>query len=138
MEGVRFHDLYEAHPDFDIDVTTEQQLLLDHYVVVLHHLFYWYSAPALIEQWEDLVLTHGWAYRSGGCRAQRQVGLLTEPRASTGERGCGLHHREGQAILVRIWIAHRASVRAGDSFLLAKVPTSMRRSAQNGSRKAPG
>ena len=66
IDGVTLHDLYEAYPDFDIDVATEQQLLLDHDVIVLHHPFYWYSTPALIKQWEDLVLTHGWAYGSGG------------------------------------------------------------------------
>ncbi|MBT8450728.1 MAG: NAD(P)H-dependent oxidoreductase [Deltaproteobacteria bacterium] len=66
IDGVTVHDLYEEYPDFDIDVATEQQLLLEHDVIVLHHPFYWYSTPALIKQWEDLVLTHGWAYGSGG------------------------------------------------------------------------
>ena len=66
MDGVTVHDLYEEYPDFDVDVATEQQLLLEHDVIVLHHPFYWYSTPALIKQWEDLVLTHGWAYGSGG------------------------------------------------------------------------
>ncbi len=66
MDGVTVHDLYEEYPDFDIDVAREQQLLLEHDVIVLHHPFYWYSTPALIKQWEDLVLTHGWAYGGGG------------------------------------------------------------------------
>jgi glutathione-regulated potassium-efflux system ancillary protein KefG len=34
--------------------------------VVAQHPFYWYSAPALIKEWIDLVLTHGWAYGEGG------------------------------------------------------------------------
>ena len=66
IPGLYFHDLYEAYPDFDIDVRKEQQLLLDHDVIVLQHPFYWYSAPALIKQWLDLVLEHGWAYGTGG------------------------------------------------------------------------
>jgi len=33
---------------------------------VFQHPFYWYSAPALIKQWQDLVLEHGWAYGRGG------------------------------------------------------------------------
>lgn len=66
LAGVTFHDLYEAYPDFYIDVEREQELLLLHDVIVFHHPFYWYSAPALVKQWEDLVLEHGWAYGSKG------------------------------------------------------------------------
>jgi glutathione-regulated potassium-efflux system ancillary protein KefG len=66
LEGVTFNDLYEAYPDFDVDVDREQELLLAHDVIVLQHPFYWYSTPALIKQWEDLVLQHGWAYGTEG------------------------------------------------------------------------
>jgi glutathione-regulated potassium-efflux system ancillary protein KefG len=66
LPGVTFHDLYEAYPDFDVDVKHEQELLSAHEVVVLQHPFYWYSTPPLIKQWEDLVLEHGWAYGTGG------------------------------------------------------------------------
>lgn len=70
MKGVTFHDLYEEYPDFDIDVQKEQALLLSHDVIVLQHPFYWYSAPALIKQWLDLVLEHGWAYGARGTMLQ--------------------------------------------------------------------
>ncbi|OLY92851.1 Kef-type potassium/proton antiporter accessory protein, CPA2 family [Cnuella takakiae] len=63
---VTFHDLYEAYPDFNIDIATEQQLLLSHDIIAFQHPFYWYSAPAIIKQWMDLVLEHGWAYGSEG------------------------------------------------------------------------
>jgi glutathione-regulated potassium-efflux system ancillary protein KefG len=66
LSGVTFHDLYEAYPDFDIDVHREQELLLEHDIVVLQHPFFWYSTPPLVKQWEDLVLEHGWAYGTGG------------------------------------------------------------------------
>lgn len=61
-----FHDVYEEYPDFDIDVRREQALLLEHDVIVLQHPLYWYSTPALLKQWEDLVLEHGWAYGAHG------------------------------------------------------------------------
>jgi glutathione-regulated potassium-efflux system ancillary protein KefG len=64
--GLTFRDLYESYPDFDIDVEREQQLLLAHELIVFQHPFYWYSTPALLKQWEDLVLEHGWAYGSRG------------------------------------------------------------------------
>lgn len=66
IQGLTFHDLYEAYPDFDVDVEREQTLLLKHDIIILHHPFYWYSAPALVKQWLDLVLEHGWAYGRAG------------------------------------------------------------------------
>lgn len=63
---ITVHDLYEAYPDFDIDVPREQQLLSAHDVFVFQHPFFWYSTPPLLKQWEDLVLEHGWAYGRRG------------------------------------------------------------------------
>lgn len=60
------HDLYEAYPDFDVDVPREQALLEAHDVIVCQHPLFWYSTPALVKQWFDLVLEHGWAYGSHG------------------------------------------------------------------------
>ncbi len=64
--GVTFQDLYERYPDFHIDVAAEQSLLVEHDVIVMQHPFYWYSAPALLKEWLDLVLEHGWAYGHDG------------------------------------------------------------------------
>ncbi|GAB4018486.1 NAD(P)H-dependent oxidoreductase [Spirosoma koreense] len=63
---VTVNDLYEAYPDFDIDIDREQELLLQHDYVLLHHPLYWYSAPAITKQWIDLTLEHGWAYGRQG------------------------------------------------------------------------
>ncbi len=56
LENVTIHDLYELYPDFNIDVPHEQQLLLEHDIILWHHPLYWYHAPALLKQWIDLVL----------------------------------------------------------------------------------
>jgi glutathione-regulated potassium-efflux system ancillary protein KefG len=79
LAGATLHDLYEAYPDFDVDVKREQALLVAHDVVVLQHPFYWYGTPALVKQWEDLVLEHGWAYGTGGTalRGKRLVSAIT-------------------------------------------------------------
>ena len=66
LEHIYFHDLYETYPDLDIDIMKEQQLLLEHDVIIWQHPFYWYSAPAIIKQWLDLVLEHNWAYGAKG------------------------------------------------------------------------
>jgi glutathione-regulated potassium-efflux system ancillary protein KefG len=66
MRGIVFHDLYEAYPEFDIDVSHEQGLLEANDVIVFQHPFFWYSTPAIIKEWQDLVLEHDWAYGSKG------------------------------------------------------------------------
>jgi glutathione-regulated potassium-efflux system ancillary protein KefG len=62
LEGVTIHDLYELYPTLAIDVRREQKLLTEHDVVIFQHPFYWYSTPAIMKEWQDLVLEHGWAY----------------------------------------------------------------------------
>lgn len=66
LPGVTVHDLYETYPDFAIDVDREQALLAEHDAVVCQHPFFWYSAPAIVKEWLDLVLEHGWAYGRHG------------------------------------------------------------------------
>jgi glutathione-regulated potassium-efflux system ancillary protein KefG len=83
LPGVTFHDLYEAYPDFDVDVRREQALLTAHQLVVAQHPFYWYSAPALLKQWQDLVLEHGWAYGRDG---KALAGKLWLSAVTTGGR----------------------------------------------------
>lgn len=64
--GITFNDLYENYPDFYIDVEKEKRSLLEHDIIVWHHPFYWYSAPAILKEWFDLVLQHGFAYGTHG------------------------------------------------------------------------
>ncbi|MEM7772608.1 MAG: NAD(P)H-dependent oxidoreductase [Cyanobacteria bacterium P01_A01_bin.37] len=66
LEHVTRHDLYEAYPDFHIDVEHEQQLLINHDIVVFQHPLYWYSSPAILKEWQDLVLEYGFAYGHEG------------------------------------------------------------------------
>jgi glutathione-regulated potassium-efflux system ancillary protein KefG len=64
--GVTVHDLYEEYPDFMIDIAAEQRLLESHDVILFQHPFYWYSCPAIVKEWLDLVLEHGFAYGEEG------------------------------------------------------------------------
>jgi glutathione-regulated potassium-efflux system ancillary protein KefG len=76
LEGVTINDLYEEYPDFFVNVQREQDLLLSHDIIIFQHPFYWYSCPALMKQWEDLVLQHGFAFGTQGTK-------LTGKRALT-------------------------------------------------------
>ncbi len=66
LEGVTFHDLYQAYPDMDIDLESEQSLLEQHDIIIFQHPFFWYSVPSILKEYVDIVLTHGWAYGSQG------------------------------------------------------------------------
>ncbi|MDZ7955339.1 NAD(P)H-dependent oxidoreductase [Nostoc sp. DedQUE09] len=66
LDSITIHDLYEAYPNFDINVKFEQDLLLAHDIIVFQHPFYWYSSPAILKEWLDLVLEHGFAYGNTG------------------------------------------------------------------------
>lgn len=75
VDGVTINDLYELYPDLNVDVKREQALVSVHDIIVLQFPIYWYSGPALIKQWLDLVFEYGWAYGHDGT-AVRQKGLM--------------------------------------------------------------
>lgn len=66
LSGVTFKDLYETYPDFAVDIEAEQAALMAHDVIALQFPLYWYSTPALMKEWLDLVWLHGFAYGEGG------------------------------------------------------------------------
>ena len=79
MSGVEVIDLYEKYPDFYIDIATEQQQLTAADLIVFHHPFYWYSAPALLKHWQDTVLEERFALKEGGyaLRGKRVMSMVT-------------------------------------------------------------
>lgn len=93
LEGITFHDLYEAYPDFHVDIKREQQLLAAHDFIILHHPMYWYSSPALVKQWEDLVLEHGWAYGAKGTalRGKKFLHVITTGGSRVAYEQAGMH-----------------------------------------------
>jgi len=72
------HELYERYPDFYIDVAAEQARLAAADHVVFVHPIQWYSAPALLKEWVDVVLQPGWAYgKEGKALAGKTYWLVT-------------------------------------------------------------
>lgn len=66
LAGVTCHDLYQLYPDFMINVDKEQALLTEHDIIVFQFPLYWYSTPAILKEWQDLVLEYGFAYGKAG------------------------------------------------------------------------
>ena len=66
LEGITVVDLYGIYPRFKIDIEAEQERLLAHDAIILQFPIYWYATPALLKEWQDLVLEYGFAYGPGG------------------------------------------------------------------------
>lgn len=94
VEGITFNDLYEEYPTFQIDVAREQKLLLDHDIIVFQHPFYSYSCPALLKEWLDLVLEHGFAYGHGGDKlhGKRALSAVTTGGPEAAYSPAGMNH----------------------------------------------
>lgn len=63
---IEVRHLQHLYPDFKIDIKKEQEALLRHKNIVFQFPFYWYTMPAILKQWFDLVLEYGFAYGSTG------------------------------------------------------------------------
>ena len=94
-------DLYGAYPDFQIDVDREQARLLEHEVVVFLHPLYWYSTPAILKEWQDLVLEHGFAYGSTGTALHGKIffNALTAGGAEPAYCAAGYNHFTSRELL---------------------------------------
>jgi len=90
VDGVTVVDLYAEYPTLEIDVEREQRRLLDHDVIVFQHPVYWYSSPAVLKEWQDLVLEYGFAYGNDGTALEGKV-LLNAVTAGAG-RDVYSHH----------------------------------------------
>ncbi|MBD2461222.1 NAD(P)H-dependent oxidoreductase [Oscillatoria sp. FACHB-1407] len=79
LESITIHDLYEHYPNFHINVKAEQDLLLAHDIIIFQHPFYWYSSPAILKEWQDLVLQYGFAYGHNGTalRGKKVLSAIT-------------------------------------------------------------
>lgn len=76
VEGVTHIDLYREYPRYDINVPLEQKRLREHDVVVLQFPLFWYSCPALVKEWIDMVWARGFAYGDGGVELHGKTMLL--------------------------------------------------------------
>lgn len=60
--NLKIKDLYAEYPNFNINVEKEQADLLVHDRIIFQFPLYWYSTPALLKEWQDVVLAYGFAY----------------------------------------------------------------------------
>jgi len=94
LDGITLVDLYAEYPDFQINIDREQQRLLKHDVIVFHHPLYWYSTPAILKEWQDLVLEHGFAYGTNGTALHGKIffNAITAGGMEAAYRAEGFNH----------------------------------------------
>jgi putative NADPH-quinone reductase len=90
VDGVTVVDLYAEYPTLEIDVDREQRRLLEHDVIVFQHPVYWYSSPAVLKEWQDLVLEYGFAYGAEGTALEGKV--LINAVTAGADRDVYSHH----------------------------------------------
>ena len=87
-------DLYAEYPCYDISIEREQQRLRKHDVIIFMFPLYWYSTPAILKEWQDLVLEHGFAYGHEGTelRNKTMICAVTAGGAEDAYRQAGYNH----------------------------------------------
>ncbi|MDH3388367.1 MAG: NAD(P)H-dependent oxidoreductase [Gammaproteobacteria bacterium] len=94
VDGVTVVDLYAEYPDYSIDIDREQQRLRENDVIVFMFPLYWYSTPAILKEWQDLVLEYGFAYGHGGTalRGKRLLCAVTAGGTEDAYKTSGFNH----------------------------------------------
>lgn len=91
-DKVTIHDLYLTYPDGVIDIDAEQAKLSSADVVIFQHPFYWYSAPAILKEWFDLVLQFNYAYGPKGNALKGKQWLTVITTGGSKEAYCTQGH----------------------------------------------
>lgn len=66
LPDVLVRDLYEMYPNMFINAEDERKALLQTQTVVFQFPIYWFSAPAILKEWQDNVLAKGFAFGPNG------------------------------------------------------------------------
>lgn len=77
LPSVKVHALAGARGENGFNVPEEQKLLREADIVVFDYPFYWFSVPALLKEWFDEVLTHGFAYGTGGTALKGKTAVFS-------------------------------------------------------------
>jgi putative NADPH-quinone reductase len=94
IEGVTVVDLYAEYPDYCIEIEREQQRLREHDIIIFMHPLYWYSTPAILKEWQDLVLEYGFAYGHDGTElhGKKLLCAITAGGSEDAYRAHGYNH----------------------------------------------
>lgn len=75
LAHVEVRDLYELYPALHVNEEEEQDALVRADAIVFQYPIYWYSAPALMKEWVDVVLQSGFAFGDGSVLRDKKAVL---------------------------------------------------------------
>lgn len=84
-EKVSVRRLSELYPNGNIDVSAEQQALLDADVVLLQYPTFWFNVPSILQKWLESVWLYGFAYGEGGDKLHGKKLLASTTTGSVAE-----------------------------------------------------
>jgi putative NADPH-quinone reductase len=115
-DGVTVHRVYEAYPDWQIDVAAEQRLVDKHDRIVLQFPIHWYSTPPLLKKWQDEVLLPGWAIGSQGGMLHNKE-LMLAITVGTAEEGYSASGSVGYTVQELLYPFRATSNKIGTRYL---------------------
>ncbi len=71
-DNAAVRDLYELYPNMLINASVEQEAVAECDVLVFQFPIYWFSSPAILKEWQDTVLSSGFAYGDGKVLAGKE------------------------------------------------------------------
>lgn len=77
VENIDIRRLDALYPDYNIDIETEQNALLNADIIVFQYPYYWYSAPALLKKWIDDVFAFNFAFGPEGDKLKNKHLILS-------------------------------------------------------------
>lgn len=66
LPGAEFDYLDHNYPDFQVDISAEQEKLVKADVIVLQFPIFWYAMPSLMSRWMEQAFQHGFSHGSTG------------------------------------------------------------------------
>lgn len=130
ISGVSVVDLYAEYPTHSIDVRREQARVEPVDVLIFQHPVYWFSAPSLVKEWVDRVVTYGWAL---GEREALKGKIYLHAVSTAASHGVFAREVTGRASLRKQFHSYEAM--AGLCGMRYLPPFSLFREMQGGSRE---
>ena len=62
QQNTEVRHLNALYPDFKIDISAEQEALLQAETIIFQYPLFWYSTPAILKEWIDQVMQYGFAF----------------------------------------------------------------------------
>ncbi len=85
VDNLTIRALDSLYPDYQIDVTAEQQALIDADLVILQFPLFWSTYPAVMKKWLDDICTFNFAFGPEGDKLKDKKVIVSITAGATAE-----------------------------------------------------